>query len=573
VPPAEPVFLGSRRARPLTLAALAFLFAILLQMSWLRWGHVRVDTGGALDRAARIAQGAVLYRDVLSPYGPLPDYAVAAAFRVFGIRLGVVYAIGLALLVAESFLLWRVAAMFLTQLECAVGLAAFWVLFAFAPGFFGWVLPNVFASTFAAVAATATLALAIAACAEPRPGRFVAGSLAAAAAGLSKVEFGLAAVATLVAAVWLAPGDRRRLLVAALLPGLVATLAVTLVFVLLVPWRELLFDNLYRVRSLGQTVARLREGAPALVPLVREILLRYGLELPLRAALFAVGLGFVAGGGVGRHVGVVLSTASLLIPLLPRYPELQDFTLLADSVGFAWSPMVWVVAFVVSIRQAGRGDPAATAITLAAVWSVCLSLRWNLSLAWTSYYGFLAPFLLLLLVRSVTSRLNTRRAPLAVACVIAVPLAAAAITRWNHFAQQYRFALSYPRGTILTLPLYGQPLETVIDYVRTHTALDDYVAVLPEERIINFLAERRHPTRDPGIGPGWLATPADEERFIREIEERRTALVVISNRVFPEFGVGRLGSYNPSIEAYIRRNWDRVLATDGDGYVIYARRS
>jgi hypothetical protein len=573
VPPAGPVSSTSRRAAPLTLVALAFLFAILLQMSWQRWGHVRVDAGGALDRAARIAEGAVLYRDVLSPYGPLPDYAVAAAFRVFGIRLGVAYAIGLVLLVAESFLLWRVSRAFLTQFESAVGLAAFWVLFGFAPGFFGWVLPNVFASTFAAVAATAALALAIAAREQPRRGLLIAGSLAAAAAGLSKVEFGFAAVATLVTAVWLAPGDRLRLLVAALLPGAAVTLVVTLALILLVPWRELLFDNLYRVRSLAPMLARLREAAPPLVPLIPEVVLRYGLELPLRAALFAVGLGLVAGTGGRRYVGVALAAASLLVPLLPRYPELQDFTLLADSAGFAWSPMAWAAAFVISVHRARRGDPAAAAITLAAVWSVCLSLRWNLSLAWTSYYGFLAPFLLLRLVRSITARLNPRRAPLAVACVIAVPLAAAAIARWNHFAQEYGFALSYPRGTILTLPLFGQQLEIVIDYIRAHTAPDDYVAVLPEERIINFLAERRHPTRDPGVGPGWLATPADEERFIRELEERRTRLVVVSNRLFPEFGVGRLGSYNPIVQAYIARNWNQVLATEGNGYAIYARRS
>jgi hypothetical protein len=52
-------------------------------------GHARADLGGALDRGGALAAGAVLYRDVQSPYGPLPDYVVAAGFRLFGTRLAV----------------------------------------------------------------------------------------------------------------------------------------------------------------------------------------------------------------------------------------------------------------------------------------------------------------------------------------------------------------------------------------------------------------------------------------------------------------------------------------------------
>ena len=36
-------------------------------------------------------------------------------------------------------------------------------------------------------------------------------------------------------------------------------------------------------------------------------------------------------------------------------------------------------------------------------------------------------------------------------------------------------------------------LATVVDYVRANTGPDDWVAVFPEERLVNFLAERRHP--------------------------------------------------------------------------------
>jgi hypothetical protein len=95
--------------------ALALVFAALVGVSFERWGHVRTDFGGAVDRAARVADGALLYRDVQSPYGPLPDYAVAAGFRLFGTRLAVASTLGLLLVVVESALLLSIAGRFCSR--------------------------------------------------------------------------------------------------------------------------------------------------------------------------------------------------------------------------------------------------------------------------------------------------------------------------------------------------------------------------------------------------------------------------------------------------------------------------
>ena len=120
----------------------------------------------------------------------------------------------------------------------------------------------------------------------------------------------------------------------------------------------------------------------------------------------------------------------------------------------------------------------------------------------------------------------------------------------------------------------GQPLATVVDYVRAHTRPDDWVAVFPEERLVNFLAERRHPTRDSGTGPGWLATKEDEEACVAELEARRPALVVLTDRRWPEFGAEDLGSYNPTLRAWIDREYEPVLTTAPNivRYTIYAPR-
>ena len=542
--------------------ALALIFAALVAVSFERWGHARADLGGALDRTARVAAGELLYRDVESPYGPLPDYAVAAGFRLAGTRLAVAWTIGLLLIVAESALLLTIARRFCSPAQCFVGVVGFWVLFAFAPGLFGWVLPNTFASTFGATGATLALALAIAARERASMRLFVAASVAAAAAGLSKVDNGFAAALAVVAAACLAPPhvNRARLLVAAVLPGLVVAGAVLALFGWLVAWDVLVFDNLYRVRSLGRTLAALRAGVPAWTTVLATSLLPYAVEMPLRAAMVAWGLA-LAGGGIRRAIGIALATTALALPLLPGYPGQLDFTLLAAGIGFAWTPLAWLVVTLLALPGARRGETAPAALALAGLWSVALALRWDLRLVWPSYYGVLAPFVLLFVVGRLASLLVRVPTTLAAAGVVAVPIVLLAAANAEHYRTQYRFALSYPRGTLRTAMMEGQPLAKVIDHIRAHTEPADWVAVFPEERLINFLSERRHPTRDSGTGPGWLATPEDEAECVAQLEKRRPRLVVLSDRRWPEFGAGDLGSYNPLLRAWIDREYEPVLTT------------
>jgi hypothetical protein len=549
--------------------ALALVFATLVAAGFGRWGHVRTDTGGSLDRAARVAEGQLLYRDVQSPYGPLPDWVVAGAFRVFGVHLAVAWAIGLALVVAESLLLWRLARRFASPAECAVGVAAFWAAFALAPGLFNWVLPSTFASTFGATLATAALLLAVRARERGTPGAFAAAGVAAGAAALCKPDYGLAAALAAAAAASLAPRGRRlRLLAAALVPGVLLGAGTLALLAALVSWDVLLGDNLSRVRSVGQTLARLRAGVPAWGPLLASAVLRYGVELPLRAAAAAWGLELAAARGARRAAGALVVLAAVGAPLVPGYPTPLDHTLLGASLGYAWSPAAWLVVALAALPAARRGERGAAALVLAGSWSVALALRWDLRLVWPSYYGVLAPFLLLVVAARAAALVSPRRAALAASAVVAVPVALQALGDVRQFAH-YGYALAYPRGTLRTQHVEGAPLAAVIDYVRAHTAPDDWVAVFPEERLVNFLAERRHPTRDPGVGPGWLATPADEEACIAELEARRPRLVVLSNRRWPEFGAGALGTYAPRLRAWIDRHYAPVLTTPPNVVVRY----
>jgi hypothetical protein len=553
---------------------LAAMLVVLTTATWERWGDVSIDCGGALDRAARVAEGDVLYRDALEPYGPAGSYAIGMLFRIFGIHLNVAYAAGLAILLLESALLWYVCRPFLSALECGVGLVGFWVLCAFHPGILGWVLPNTFAGTLGALFATATAAALVADARRPGWRPIAVASVAAAGAGLSKIEFGAAAAGTLVVYALLpvhATRGRARLLLTALLPGLVVTLVVVLVFLALVPWRQLLFDNVYRVRSFRRSVPTYQAWiVPPLAPLMAEAALRYGIELPLRVAAVAAGLRLVCGGGVRRVVGAVVAAVALFVPLLLGYPPLRDFVPeeRAPYTQFGWTHVGWLIAAVLALRGLSRRDSLASrAVFVAGTLSVLLSLRWQFHVVWPSFYAVFAPFLVVLVVRTVATRL-AEGATFGTVLVLAVAIAGAAQAFWPRYARN-TFALDYPRGRIRTTWTKGAPMAAVIDYLRTHTAREDYVAVIPEERLINFLAERRFPARDPGLGPGWLATAADEAQFIADLEVRRTEVVVVSARVYVEFRAGTVRDYNPNVMRYIETTYREEFRSGP--YVVYRR--
>ena len=576
----------SRVVAAATAMPLIACFVGILIATWERWGHHAVDCGGAVDRAARLAQGAVLYRDVLSPYGPIPPYVIAGLFRVFGIHLTVVYVTGIGLLAAGSACLWYVTRRCLSAAECAVGLVGFWVLLGFQPGLFNWILPNTFASVFGAFFTLLVVTLLVADLERPSPRKLIVASLVAALAGLSKVEFGLAAVGVTLTHVVLLPSPtrtRRWAIVLSLVPGLLVTVTVAAVLSALVPWQEIVFDNLYRVRSFARTVEVYKEkNLPPLWPMLRAALWHYPGVFALQTLIVASGLAIVSRGRwYVRVAGVVVALAALVIPwrLGLTAPPVRDFST-EPMAQFGWAFPVWLVVGIGAfVQYRRRPSPASGSLVLVAITSLLLAMRWDFHVAWAGFYGPFSPFLVLGMTRFVPAFVLPRTAPLAAALVVATAVVDAAGHNWkghdvpSSMTLAYRsktMALDYPRGRLHTNVWQGTPLKATIDYVRSHTRPGDYVAVIPEERFINFFSERPHPTRDPGVGPGWLATRDDEERFLREIHEKNTQLIVISTRVYPEFRAGKFDFYNRRVKAELDRSYVEVWRRGR--YRVFARR-
>lgn len=550
---------------------LGVLFAVTTAWTWAAWGHVRVDFGGALHRAERIADGAVLYRDVQVHYPPLAPYTMGGILALFGKHLNVIYATGLLVLLIQSWLLWQIARRFLSENDATIGLAAFWLLLAFQPGIFNWVVPNVFAGTFASLFATAVVAVLVSDAASPSRRKLLGAAVLIAATGLSKFEYGLAAAVTTIfhaafvrpvgsSTFWAQARERLAALLTAGLPALALATAIAGLMALTVPLDVIIDDNVYRTRSLTSALDNYVKSL--FVPLLPELgkaALSYLVLFPVLAVLAIPGLRWLRGNPAEKAGGLFL----LLVPVIGAYLASRHISPdetrnLYKQLQFAWAPTAWLALglLAVVLRQRLAAPATWTTLALVGVFSFSVTLRWGFLAAWPSYYAVFAPFLVILLSRTVVDRLVPGRteATAALALVFTVWIATGTATH----AEDYRardFALSYPRGTIWTTAKDGRPMKRTIDYLRVQVPPGTPVAVIPEEQLINFLAETPHPTSDTGIGPGWLATEADEARFLEQIRQAGTPYVVLSNRRYIEFHTGGLDAYEPDVVGTLYRRY------------------
>jgi hypothetical protein len=116
------------------------------------------------------------------------------------------------------------------------------------------------------------------------------------------------------------------------------------------------------------------------------------------------------------------------------------------------------------------------------------------------------------------------------------------------------------RGTLRLDPPIGGPLAEAIRFAATRTAPDDPLIALPEGSVINFMADRRNPLKDEIVIPGYL-TPDREQETIQMIDDTRVPVVLLLNRVTPEYRDVAFGvDYNQDLVRWIEAHY-RPVAT------------
>ena len=214
----------------LGLAALLVLWCWKLWSTWAAWGELSIDSGHEMYVPWMLSRGKMLYRDVWFMYPPAAPYINAFLFRVFGVRLEVLYWAGSLSALGSAIFLFLSGVRFDARLAGWTAGAAL-LLEAFQPTLFCFPLPYSFSTVYACLAGCAFLWFVLGAWSSDSRGWLFAAGGAGALAFLLKTEVGTACYATfavLVAAKcrarksWRLAGSAA----AALLPGLLCCVAV-----------------------------------------------------------------------------------------------------------------------------------------------------------------------------------------------------------------------------------------------------------------------------------------------------------------------------------------------------------
>jgi hypothetical protein len=565
------------RSDTLARAAILVAWLLLACLTWGHWGEVaRYDTGREMYVPYALVQGKVLYRDLWYTYGPVAPYWNALLFWLFGSRLEVLYASGLAQTLAFALLLYGIARRFLPVGTASLAAGCF-LLQAFQCNLFNFVLPYATAATLGALCGVATLYFCVReALAEPGWNLFW-GGLAAGLALATKQEFGAAAwgtLAFLLAALAVKDRSGRGMLRAAsgCLPGLLLPIVVYGWLAWRFTPRLLFVENLntplsYHMRAvaapwLAQSGLRfgwqdlLGAGFSALGALTIWCLLGLALSHLLASAwgppvLAAIGAG-ASLAAWGYHWNPLHTLHQIGIPFL-LFP-----------LGMSWVAAALLVISLVRWRRGnGVGPPLAAAVL--AVYALGAGAR-VLFLVLPIHYGvYHAQPLFVAFLVGLTAALQwvNRGAPAsgrstALAVVLALEATGLTATLLPR-PGPYSVPLHTSRGTIYARREDGAIYPQLISFIEQQKAQGRKVVVLPQEVSLYFFTATDPPARWYGLQPGVLVSDAREREYLQRLEQYNADYILLSNRDTPEYNLPYFGiDYNPAVLRWIEDHYEEA---------------
>jgi 4-amino-4-deoxy-L-arabinose transferase-like glycosyltransferase len=559
-------------------SAILLLFAVMLVASWQRWTQPLLDHGREMNLPARILAGERLYADAQFLYGPFAPYFNAALYGVFGVHLSVLKTGGAVCAVLILLMIYWLARRLMGQWESALAAGLVLVICAL-KSTANYVQPYAYAALYGLVFALGSLMATVAYLKTRRSATLAFAGALAGLSLISKPEIALASLAAAFAALIVGSGASRKSLwrdsASFVLPVIVIA-AATYGFILSrVPLRVLLEDNHVLFTAMPEQLVYFNRRLSGLA--------RWPASLWFSLAGIGV---FALWAGLCGAIGAIMSwrkesgwrgafKTGLIVAIIGAAwleAAIRFFNVPNDVTPFASAIFLLPIVIVVTGRRIGLGGNASDAsspdhsvLLLIAVFSLVLILRAILNVTTTGpYTPFFVPTLIVvylyllfrvapaLMAESESIRASVRRVAM---LLIALLIAGMGVNSAQRLHRLNTFTVSSPRGSFITVPEIGEPLQAAIRYVEERTAPSDYVLALPVATTINFLAARRYPLREEIVHPGFL-TGDKELDAIERIKTRNPPLILIANLDTSEFRDKTFGvDYNQRLMQWINENY------------------
>ncbi len=599
------------------LAGIVLLGACVL-WSGFTWGRLYdpiVDQGWHMQAAARVADGQVLYRDLIWMYGPLPVYLLALLFRGLGTGVTPFLLLIHVLAALGCLLTYRVARFLLTPALALLGTLAL-----FLGGWWGGFISYTQAYTGAVpLGAVLGLLFVTSLLSYLRGGKsiwLVMAGLASGAALLIKPEFALACAGTgllVLTGLALFPrglaGDRGSAMRALGLYAVSTAIVAGVGYGLLASragW-DLVWQG---ITGYDQDAILLQEWPPWGTP-ESWLFIVSGLGAVLLVGVILIVLAAPAAARKRTSQMILLAGLGLAIALLPwralaridpgLIAAMRSFWPVLIEQGFRvlWAPgtvLLTLLIIVLSIAW-NRAHRHRQPLSLTAGYLYVLALYTGLAdvrsfLYPTGTFHFLyldtlfsvVVFLAaVLLPHAVAKRWQAQvhRTRLHAVLVMAMLGYAVAGLAWDvHYLSGQDATWEAPRGTAFYNPNHErrQAWPALLQQILEHTEPGDPIAVLGQEPGFYFWTGRRNPLRQDTLLPRMASSPKDALDIVRRLEREVPQLIAIPQGVtygrgwFWELEAGRQAYEDLApVWQYVQDHYRFRTLVGGEtwGYAIY----
>ena len=541
-------------------------------VSWQMWANPVIDSGREMNVPLRILRGETIYSQVYYLYGPVAPLFNALLYKIFGVHLNTLYAAGLAGSLLLVFLIFRIARWFMGTYDSLLAAGMVLLLCVFKQDG-NTILPYSYAALYGTLLGTLSLALQVA---YSRSGRTVQLLAAGALAGLAfycKMEFGFAAIASMLTLAVTAHPHRRRTIWIAAASILILPLLIHGLFLARIPAESFLRDTYVLPGNLPAELAFYNKS---------KIL---GWNDPGRTIRELISACALLCGVAGLISLVSIRLASRSIPSTQLKPAERrllwitgvSFGLLAVHVicyGTRWDmnpfralPLFFMALIYYFLKKRKSSDEAgfeSRALLLVSVYSLAVLARVIIRVPAGGAYGSMllpVPFLLFIYMAthhfpvfsmpSLVEQYRLRAVRLLFSSGLLVTLAVL-VFRYTHDPLAW---LQTPRGSLRVSPPVALAMNQSLEFLAGNSKPGDYVLALPEGSSLNFLADRPSPLRHEIVTPGFLSAEG-ERQAIRALAEKKVEFVFLFNRPTSEFGPRVFGrNYCQSLMGWIEKNY------------------
>jgi hypothetical protein len=565
----------------LGLALVAIAFVSGAGLTWRKWPDLINDFGIQLYIPWRLANGAVLYRDLFYlAGGPLSQYYHAALFKMFGVSFLTLIISNLTIVAAMLLLIYRQFRLASDTLTATAIALAIIIVFAFAQytgvGNYNYLAPyshEILHSLALSILAVALLSEWLA------RGKFFAAPLAGFCAGLvalDKPDIFLALMVTVAAAFALFMISQKHFdfaaksLAAFFLAGLVPLVGFFLFFFKTENWRESL-----RLEFFGWHPIFV--GSVVKDPFYQWCL---GLDEPfIRIQQIAIQFSVAA---------VIVIFYAFAFRRLKTFKKAARWTgnilllllLLVGANHFNWLgcgaalPLLCVTTCVILYLEFQK-TPADRAVIFPLLWSVfalmLLAKQGVFPRIWHTGFGLAMPafvsavyFFLWRLPAWLAEKFQVPRCPMRAAAVVTLAVACVSLALQSEkFYSLKKQPVGHGADRIIAQGPDGNPVEArtmnlALDWLANNVPPDATLAALPQGAMLNFLSRHVNPTPSLDWNPTMLAV-FGQTNMLAALKKNPPDYIAVVEWTTYEFNLNYFGKepgYGTEVMAWIKNNYE-----------------